>query len=265
MAKPSRVGGIGADTPLRTAAELLLHARLADLHAAEARALRRFDPDAVHDLRVACRRVRAAIKVFGKKRLRSLDGRIEHLQDVLGEVRDLQLRAVWLRRHGADARGARAKLGPAQAHLRKALALWTRRSESLVLREAVHVHGHGRLGGNRAKRRLRKRVRDLRHELEHGNGLDPAVAHRIRICVKKLRYEAELLSDAFDLTSAVDTLSHAQGTLGDLHDADVRLREVGRDPRLARAARTERRRNAVKARAALRRLGKLTSVLEQRL
>jgi CHAD domain-containing protein len=263
--KPSRVGGLGAKTPLRTAAELLLHARLADLHAAEARALRRFDADAVHDLRVACRRVRAAIKVFGKKRLRALDERVEHLQDVLGEVRDLQLRIQWLTRHHADARAARAKLGESRAHLRKALALWTRRSEILLLREAVHVHAHGRLGGGRAKRRLRKRVRDLRRELGQGNGLDPAIAHRIRICAKKLRYEAELLDDAFDLGNAVEMLSDAQSTLGDLHDADVRLREIGRDQRLARAARAERRRSVVKARTALRRLGRLTSMLEQRL
>jgi CHAD domain-containing protein len=263
--KPSRVGGLGAMTPLRTAAELLLHARLADLHAAEARALRRLDADAVHDLRVSCRRVRAAIKVFGKKRLRVLDERVEHLQDVLGEVRDLQLRIQWLTRHHADARAARAKLGQAKAHLRKALALWTRRSEILLLREAVHVHGRGRLGGGRAKRRLRKRVRDLRRELGHADSLDPTAAHRLRICAKKLRYEAELLRDAFDLEDAVEALSDAQSTLGDLHDADVRLREVARDPRLARAARVERRRGLMKARTALRRLANLTSALEQNL
>ena len=264
MTKPSRVSGLSAGTRLRTAAELLLHARLADLHAAEARALRRFDPDAVHDLRVACRRVRAAIKVFGKKRLRSLDERVEHLQDVLGEVRDVQLRIGWLERHHADPRAARAKLGLAKAHLRKALALWTRRSEVLLLREAVHVHGHGRLGGSRVRQRLRKRTRDLRRELSRAGRLEPAAAHRIRIAAKKLRYEAELLDDAFDLGDAVEALSDAQSALGDLHDADVRLSEVGRDRRLAKAARAERRRSAIKARAALRRLGRVLTELEER-
>jgi CHAD domain-containing protein len=261
VTKPTQVSGLGARTPFRTAAELLLHARLADAHAAEARALRRFDPESVHDLRVACRRVRAAIKLFGKKRLRSLDERVEHLQDVLGEVRDLQLRVNWLTRHRADARAARAKLGLAKAHLRKALALWTRRSEALLLRAAVNVHGHGRLGGHRARQRLRKRLRDLQRELSRNNPLEPEIAHRIRIAAKKLRYEAELLSDAFELADVVEALSDAQSALGDLHDADVRLHEVGRDPRLARAARVERRSSAVKARAALRRLKRVASAL----
>ncbi|HWE23567.1 MAG TPA: CHAD domain-containing protein [Myxococcales bacterium] len=264
MTKPSKVAGLDAGTQLRIAAELLLHARVADLHAAEARALRSFDPDSVHDLRVACRRVRAAIKVFGKKRLRSLDERVEHLQDVLGEVRDLQLRIRWLVRHQADPRAVRARLGVAKAHLRKALALWTRRSEVLLLREAVHVHGRGHLGGSRVRQRLRKRVRELQRELSQADSLEPACAHRVRIAAKKLRYEAELLSDAFDLADAVEVLSDAQSALGDLHDADVRLQEVRADGRLTQVARAERRRSATKARAALRRLGRVASVLEER-
>jgi triphosphatase len=265
VTKPSRVPGLGAGTSLRPAAEKLLHARLADLRAAEARATGRCDSEAVHAFRVACRRVRAAIKVFGKKRLRALEDRVEHLQDVLGEVRDLQLQISWLSRHGADTRAARRKLRVAEARLRKALALWSRRSEPLLLREAAHVHGHGRLGGARARRRLRKRLRELRRELARDDQLDPAVAHRIRIAAKKLRYEAELLRDAFDVDDAVAALSEVQSTLGDLHDVDVRLREIAGEERLAKAARAERRRSAAKARAALRRLGKVASALEDRL
>jgi CHAD domain-containing protein len=265
MTKPSQVPGLGARTSFRTAAEKLLHARLADLRAAETRALHRCDASAVHALRVACRRLRAAIKLFGKKRLRALDDRVEHLQDTLGDVRDLQLQVRWLSRHHADPSKGRKKLQAAQAHLRKALALWSRRSEPLLLREATRVHGGGSLGGARARKRLRKRLRDLRREMRNESTLDPAVAHRIRIAAKKLRYEAELLRDAFDLGEAVATLADVQSTLGDLHDADVRLREVGKDKRLSAAARADRRRGATRARAALRRLSRMTSSLEQRL
>jgi CHAD domain-containing protein len=265
VSKPSRVPGLDPDTPLRNAAGLLLHASLADLHAAEARVLRRFDPDAVHDLRVACRRLRAAIKTFGKKRLRALDERVEHLQDVLGEVRDLQLRVRWLARHRADTRSARKDLAGAQAHLRKALALWTRRSEPLLLRAATHVHGHGRLGGTRTRRRLRARVRLLEQELAREDRLAPTAAHRIRIAAKKLRYETELLRDAFPLDDVVEMLSDAQSALGMLHDADVRARELASDARLARVARSDRKRNAAGARAAVRQLMKVASTLEKRL
>jgi CHAD domain-containing protein len=95
--------------------------------------------------------------------------------------------------------------------------------------------------------------------------LDPAVAHRIRIAAKKLRYEAELLSDAFDLDDPVAVLADVQSTLGEFHDADVRLREVGKNKRLATAARAERRRAQTEARNALRRLARVTSSLEKNL
>src|SRR5262249_59708622 len=91
VTRPGQVAGLDARTPLRAAAERLLHARLADLRGAEARAARKLDVRTVHDLRVACRRLRAPVKAFGKKRLRELDERIEHLQDSLGELPALQL------------------------------------------------------------------------------------------------------------------------------------------------------------------------------
>ena len=262
----AKVANLDADTPLAAAAERLLHARIADVRAAEAVAARRFDPDAVHDLRVACRRLRAAMKLFGKKPLRALDAAVERLQDALGEVRDAQLQERWLRSHRAVklAAGQDRKERRAEARLRQALAFWTRRSEPRLLLALPRVHAGGRLGGSRARRRLRTRVKRVEGALEDARSLDPRKTHALRIAAKKLRYEAELLGDAFDLADAVEALAAAQSALGDLHDADVRLSEVGRDRRLAPAARAERRRSAIKARAALRRLARLVADLEER-
>lgn len=253
MAAPGKVHGLDADAPLRVAAERLLLARLADVRAAGARAARRLDPRIVHDLRVACRRLRAAVKVFGKKRLRKLDARIAHLQDALGALRDLQLEARWLARHRRDAGGVRTSQRKAEAHVRSALALWTRRSEPLLLRALPHLRGGGTLGGKRPRRRLRKRLRDVDEALSQRRPLDPATAHHVRIAVKKLRYEAELLRDAFDLDELLKVLSDLQDTLGELHDSDVRLREFATDRSLARVARAERSRKAARARRTLRR------------
>jgi CHAD domain-containing protein len=248
VTRPGHVGGLRAQTPLRVAAEKLLHARVADVQGAQALTARRLDPKTVHDLRVACRRLRAAVKLFGKKRLRQLDGRIEHLQDALGELRDLQLEAKWLSRHGADARRTRGRLAKAEAHVRISVALWTRRSEPLVLRALIHRRASGMLGGRRTRKRLRKRLLDLEEKLAQPDPLDADAAHRIRIAAKKLRYEAELLRGAFDLADAIDLLTELQSALGGLHDADVRLATVRANPRLARAARAERRRSATQAR-----------------
>lgn len=265
MASSGKVHGLDADTPLRTAAERLLQARLADVRAAEARAARKLDPEMVHDLRVACRRLRAAIKMFGKKKLRAMDARIEHLQDVLGEVRDTQLRIEWVNRHGGDPRRHRARLGKAEAHLRKALALWTRRSEPQLIRALSSVHRGGKLGGRRTRKRLRKRVSRLVEALGARAPLEPSAAHRIRIASKKLRYVAELLRDAFDVEAAVDALSDLQTALGDLHDSDVLIAELASEEKSVRAARRERTRQKSSARALLRRTAKAVAALESSL
>ncbi|HEX9573554.1 MAG TPA: CHAD domain-containing protein [Myxococcales bacterium] len=263
MTRPAKVSGLRAETPLRAAAEQLLHARLADVRAAEARAARRLDAKTVHDLRVACRRLRAAVKMFGKKRLRALDGRIERLQDALGEVRDLQLQLRWLARHRADVREVGRRLRDAEARLRLVLALWTRRSEPLLLRALTGVHAGGRLGGSRTRKRLRKRIDRLEEALAGAERLEPREAHLLRIAAKKLRYDAELLRNAFDLAGAIAVLSEVQSALGELHDADVGLERVRAKPRLARAARAERSRITALARRSVRRAKLLCSRLRK--
>ena len=73
MTGPLAVPGLSSDTPVEDAAAKLLHARFADVRRHEIHAVKRLDADAVHDLRVSCRRLRAAIKVFGAKPLKKLD------------------------------------------------------------------------------------------------------------------------------------------------------------------------------------------------
>jgi CHAD domain-containing protein len=132
--------------------------------------------------------------------------------------------------------------------VRISVALWTRRSEPLVLRALIHRRASGTLGGRRTRKRLRKRLLDLEEKLAQPDPLDADAAHSIRIAAKKLRYEAELLRGAYDLAEAIDLLTRLQSALGELHDADVRLATVRANPRLARAARAERRRSAAQAR-----------------
>lgn len=244
------------------AGERLLLARAADLRAAEARAARRFEVETVHDLRVACRRLRVAVKVFGKKRLRSLDARLERLQHALGAVRDLQLEARWLKRHRAAAAAVERRLRSAEARLRRVLEQWTRRSEPSLLRALSQVRRRGTLAGRRMRKRLRKRVRQLEAALSGRNRLEPEPAHRIRIAAKKLRYEAELLSAAFDVRGAIDVLSELQSVLGRLHDADLRVASVRADG-LSRLARAERQRGSAQAERIVGRARELCAKLRQ--
>jgi CHAD domain-containing protein len=79
------------------------------------------------------------------------------------------------------------------------------------------------------------------------------------VAAKKLRYEAELLRGAFDLDELLEAAAALQRALGDLHDADLRVRELGREEDLASVARKERARGAMKARRALRRFTSVAS------
>jgi CHAD domain-containing protein len=242
VAQPTRVRGLGASSKVSEAGEKLLHARAADVERAHTRAAHRLEKDEVHALRVACRRLRAAVKVFGKKELRRTDPLVEHLQDALGEVRDLQLKTSWLSSNGgtALAEQEQRKLDAAEATLRKALSLWSLRSAPKVLGALPAVHRRGHLGGARQRTRLRKRLRALAKRLERPRPIEPSNAHALRIEAKKLRYEAELLADAFDVAELIEAVKKLQDAFGDLHDADVRIELTQRDPRLRRIALRER-------------------------
>jgi CHAD domain-containing protein len=246
MAQPTGVPGLGARTKVAEAAEKLLLARAADLHREQTRAAHRLEKKAVHALRLSCRRLRAGIKLFGKKKLRRTDESVEHLQDALGEVRDLQLKIDWLVEHRADSlvRGEREKLLAAEVHLRQALLLWSLRSAPKVLFALSAVRRRGRLGGARQRDRLLTRLRRLGSALEEARTVEPGPAHALRIAAKKLRYEAEIVSAAFDVGGLIEALKELQDALGQLHDADMRVELARKDPRLLRAARRERERLA---------------------
>jgi len=97
----------------------ILAARLRDLERAEAGLPA---PDPVHDMRVAARRLRAALRLL---RLREFDRAVKKLQDALGDVRDLQLQIAWLK--GRDAvllRRHAPLLGKVERALQSALQEW---------------------------------------------------------------------------------------------------------------------------------------------
>src|SRR5512144_937462 len=111
MSKPTEVPGLGPSTPLSVAGPLLVRARLADVRRYEG-ALSgdgEPDPDAVHDMRVAARRLRAALQLFGDAALLALERQVKMLQDALGAVRDVQVQREWLRGAGGGARAAGAR------------------------------------------------------------------------------------------------------------------------------------------------------------
>ena len=246
MAKATPIRGLSAHAALREAGPRILAGRLRDLQRC---LLRRGRPmgdglpaeAAVHDVRVAARRLRAALRLL---RRREEEAPVKKLQDALGAVRDLQLQIAWLQgRDEALAARRKALLKKAVRALDRALLEWRFQALPQLL-EAAGGEFSGRLSGARVRKLLRKRL--LRFEERLKTALrtpTPPAMHAVRRTAKQLRYLFELLRPAFPALSKalLVELTPLEGALGELHDVDLRL-PLLRDPKLLREQRKVRQR-----------------------
>ena len=92
MAKARRIPGLEADEPYGTAAARIVEVRVAELMEHAQGVLDVDDIDRVHDRRVATRRLRAALEIFGpcfpRRELKAALRAVKSLADALGERRD---------------------------------------------------------------------------------------------------------------------------------------------------------------------------------
>src|SRR5438309_11660784 len=120
MAKATKPAGLGPRSLVRSAGARLLSARLADVRRHEAVLLQGAPVEPVHDMRVASRRLRAALRLLGNGSLRELEPAVKELQDALGAVRDVQLQLAWLARRSRKLAARRREgLPSAEAALRR--------------------------------------------------------------------------------------------------------------------------------------------------
>ncbi len=247
MAKATPIRGLSARALLNEAGPRILAARLRDVQQFEARLP---EEEAVHGMRVAARRLRAALRLL---RLRELDAKVKELQDALGAVRDLQLQIAWLQGRD-DALAARRKtpLKKAERVLARVLLDWDSRTLPLLL-EAAESKFKGKLSGDHVRKVLRKRLARFEERLEAA--LDkpaPTAIHAVRRSVKQLRYLFELAQPAFPAAakSLLVEVTPLQESLGELHDVDVRLHRL-RKKDLLRVQKEDRTRLAAMVTAEL--------------
>jgi CHAD domain-containing protein len=210
------------------------------------------DPESLHDMRVAVRRLRALLRSGGElvaDNTAELEARLKELGRVLGEVRDLDVLIERLEEEAAglgeeDAERARpllAVLRRERSRNRRRLLAFLRSEEYSTLCddtartiEELRPSGSGASLGDladRAFRKTRKAVRDLPDE--------PADAelHAVRKKGKRARYAAELAGRK----KFVKRAKRLQDVLGEHQDSVVaagRLRELaaGAEPEHALAA-----------------------------
>lgn len=173
------------------------------------------DVDAVHDTRVAIRRLRSAIRVFDLDG--TLDAGLRELAAHLGEVRDLQLQRERFVAAGLDTsfleqrlyddqraaeRALRdAEQGPVVEELRCRLAAWAEHPPKRS--DAALAHG-----AKKAAKKARHRLRTASSDAE---------LHRARKAAKRARYAAELVGR----TKRARRFKRVQQVLGELQDSVV--------------------------------------------
>jgi CHAD domain-containing protein len=117
LRKPARPQPLTAETPARAVIVAYLRAQAETLKSLDP-AVRRNEPDAVHQMRVTTRRLRSALRSF-KAVLTGTDrlaGELQWLGGVLGAARDAEVQAERLRKHIKQTDKANL-LGPVQARV----------------------------------------------------------------------------------------------------------------------------------------------------
>jgi triphosphatase len=203
------------------------------------------DPEQVHDMRVAVRRMRAAMSVFREAlpvRSQRLRDELKWVAGQLGEVRDLEVQLEQFREWGRDmSEEDRASLAPlverlehrhADARVQVLLDLDSRRYERVVagmtdmlqrgpLRRSPPSRTPAAVAAPDLVGNRRRKVR------KQGDSLDPSSPpedfHTLRIRTKRLRYAVEFLSPLAPKPSRryVRQLVALQDCLGEHQDAQV--------------------------------------------
>ena len=222
------------------------------------------DPENVHQMRIAARRLRVALKMFRRmlpdEAGERFNREFQWFARSLGELRDLDVQAENFRAYQQTVGAEQLQeLGGYELHLRRARAE-ARESLSAVFaapRYAKLVASFATLlegaptpaaqrrwrsykiadGLKKILRKSQRRVLKLGRKI--GSDTPAERLHRLRIRAKRLRYEFEFFRDIYpSLDKAVKATKHLQDVLGEHQDACTAA------ARLADYARSVRRRGA---------------------
>ncbi len=224
----------------------------ARIAAEEHGALEGSDPEYVHRMRVASRRLRSALRLLraplasfiDEPLLEGFDADLRALASALGDVRDRDVAQADLAVDAVDRPGDRPAIDrllvdwaltvvPARGRLRDLIG------GGLVERIATFARGDygatdaGPSAARLAPRLLGRALRRARRDYQDAEG-DSNALHRARVAFKRLRYIAEFASPFFGnrLLAVREVATAMQDALGSHHDdeiaIDTLLREIER-------------------------------------
>jgi len=201
--------------------------------------------EAVHDVRVASRRIREALPLvtswYSPHDIDELEERFRQIGRNLGRVRDADVRVALLTYLGTrvpPASALLAALGRQQEEnrlrlMRKLIKRFERLEVERDVRALAARPARARRlwagGGRRWPQQLRHAVGEravaARESVHHASGVYfPNRSHGARVALKKLRYALEIVCAAGGDPVVVDSLQYlkkTQDVLGDLHDRQL--------------------------------------------
>jgi len=265
MAKVKDIAGLDCAGPADKMVRLVLRAQLKAMCGRRDKAIDWKDPEGVHDMRVLSRRLRSAVSDFKpyvrKASLPRL--KLRAIANSLGEVRDEDVALMALEELKSKAKGAAAEgikmlaeehrkrrkeaRDRLKSHIRKAAIDDFRKEFSAKLRAIAIVFpkssGDKEADDTSSFRNvgveiIKERLKDLSVASPHLYlPFEIKDLHEVRILAKRLRYAIELFAVCWgeELKEIAKEISLLQNSLGELHDCDVWINNLG--SRLKRTAR----------------------------
>jgi CHAD domain-containing protein len=203
------------------------------------------EEEGIHDLRVAARRLRAALPILlrkpGRTRVRETVKLLRRVGDLAGSARDYDVIWPLLSRRAAQP-GVPAlleRLRAARAQARRDLAEGLAGLDAEGVRDVVgsaasEIPEQLFVVLARFARRRDELAADIFRRLQASRRFAPDALHRLRIRVRRLRYLAEMYWQIRGIAPSASQLKALQDALGALQDAWVLTRWLRREAALAR-------------------------------
>jgi CHAD domain-containing protein len=236
---------IDPDASRAGAFQVIARSCLSQIIANEAVLRKTADPEAVHQMRVGLRRLRAAISLFkpmlADRETETVKRGLRWIGRKLGPARDLDVLLGNLREMTGSSlaedalQDAERRRQKAYEILRKALD--SPRYMSAILETAAWIEAGkwlaagdlpSRSARKHAARELSRRHRKILRDARHMEELEDDERHELRIRIKKMRYGAEFFASLFDgkkskkrRKAMLPELERLQDLLGEMNDIAV--------------------------------------------
>jgi CHAD domain-containing protein len=253
MAKAKRIKGINCKSVASAGIKLVLLTRFEELCSFQTMALDWTDPEGVHSMRVASRRLRSALRDFmpylRKRPLAHVLKQLRSIADALGEVRDQDV--------AIESLEAMVSKAPAQFSSGLKQFIETRKQVREQVRDelkailegselkqlesefiagvdaaaATHAGSPAITFQTMSREIILERLKEF-EALSVGllNPFEIETLHEMRIAAKRLRYALELFQQCWGraISGYAKRIARIQGALGDLHDCDVWIESLGK-------------------------------------